>query len=59
MYDYKVVGYALSSASAEFIADLMLCPLEAVKVRMQTSKAGTFPTKFFPAFNLILKNEGT
>ena len=29
--------YLLSSASAEFIADILLCPLEAVKIKQQTS----------------------
>merc|ERR1712170_96431 len=40
---FKVIGWAISSASAEVIADVGLCPWEAVKVRMQTSKPGTFP----------------
>ena len=56
--DYKVVGYALSSACAEVIADVLLCPWEATKVRMQTSKPGTFPTSLMPAFNTIKANEG-
>lgn len=50
---YKVVGFALSSAGAELIADCLLCPWEAVKVRMQTSAKGTFPTKLTPALQLI------
>lgn len=33
----KTVVYLGASASAEFIADIFLCPFEAVKVRMQTS----------------------
>ena len=33
----KTVVYLGASASAEFLADIMLCPLEAVKVRMQTT----------------------
>jgi solute carrier family 25 phosphate transporter 3 len=33
-YDYKVIGYSLSSASAELIADVLLCPWEATRVRM-------------------------
>lgn len=33
-----------ASASAEFFADMALCPMEMVKVKMQTSKVGTFPT---------------
>lgn len=33
----KTVVYLGASASAEFIADVFLCPFEAVKVRMQTT----------------------
>ncbi|KAI9852991.1 MAG: hypothetical protein M1838_002770 [Thelocarpon superellum] len=33
----KTVVYLGASASAEFLADLALCPFEAVKVRMQTT----------------------
>ncbi|KAL1390455.1 mitochondrial carrier domain-containing protein [Phyllosticta capitalensis] len=33
----KTVVYLAASASAEFLADVALCPWEAVKVRMQTS----------------------
>ncbi|KAI1106674.1 mitochondrial phosphate carrier protein [Jackrogersella minutella] len=36
-YQYKTVLYLAASASAEFLADLALCPFEAVKVRMQTT----------------------
>jgi solute carrier family 25 (mitochondrial phosphate transporter), member 3 len=32
----KTVVYLAASASAEFLADIALCPLEAIKVRMQT-----------------------
>jgi solute carrier family 25 phosphate transporter 3 len=31
---YKKIGWAISSASAEVIADTLLCPFEACKVRM-------------------------
>lgn len=34
---YKTGIYLAGSATAEFIADIALCPLEAVKVRMQTT----------------------
>ena len=34
---YKTSLYLTASASAEFIADVALCPFEAVKVRMQTT----------------------
>lgn len=33
-----------ASASAEFFADITLCPMEMVKVKVQTSPAGTWPT---------------
>ncbi|KAF7934793.1 uncharacterized protein EAE98_002838 [Botrytis deweyae] len=36
-YKYKTWLYLSASASAEFIADVALCPFEAVKVRMQTT----------------------
>lgn len=31
---YQTLGFAVSSACAEFIADILLCPWEALKVRM-------------------------
>jgi solute carrier family 25 phosphate transporter 3 len=34
---YRDLIYASASASAELIADLLLCPFEAVKVRIQTT----------------------
>lgn len=58
VHKYKVLGYAASSACAEVIADLLLCPWEALKVRMQTSKAGTFPETFGAAFNKLKADEG-
>ncbi|PSN69586.1 mitochondrial carrier [Corynespora cassiicola Philippines] len=36
-HKYKTAVYLAGSASAEFIADIGLCPFEAVKVRMQTT----------------------
>lgn len=33
---YKTLIYLAGSASAELIADVALCPMEAVKVRVQT-----------------------
>ena len=34
----------MAGASAEFFGDIALSPFEAVKVRIQTSPPGTFPT---------------
>jgi len=36
-YKYRDVIYLFASASAELIADVALCPFEAVKVRIQTN----------------------
>ena len=33
----------VSAASAEILADLFLCPWEALKVKMQVAELGTFP----------------
>ncbi|KAI9008151.1 mitochondrial carrier domain-containing protein [Gaertneriomyces semiglobifer] len=43
---YKGLVWCAGSASAEFFADIALCPLEMVKVKVQTSVPGTFPTSF-------------
>jgi solute carrier family 25 (mitochondrial phosphate transporter), member 3 len=43
---YKEAIWLAGSASAEFFADIALCPLEMTKVKIQTSPAGTFPVPF-------------
>ncbi|KAI0483361.1 mitochondrial phosphate carrier protein [Xylariaceae sp. FL0804] len=50
-YKYKTVLYLTASASAEFLADIALCPFEAVKVRMQT----TIPPPYSGTFDGISK----
>ena len=40
---YKGAIWLAGSASAEFFADIALCPLEMTKVKIQTSHAGAFP----------------
>jgi len=57
-YLYRTSLYLASSASAEFFADIALSPMEACKVRIQTSPVGTFPTTLRGAFPRILKEEG-
>jgi solute carrier family 25 phosphate transporter 3 len=54
----RKIVWAAASASAEFIADVALCPFEAVKVRVQTSEAGSFPSAIGPAFQAIKSKEG-
>jgi len=48
---YKALIWCAGSASAEVFADIGLCPMEMVKVKVQTSKPGTWPTSFFPAIS--------
>jgi len=55
---YRGIGFAVSSACAEVIADVLLCPWEAVKVRVQTSKPGMFPTDLATAMGKIKGDEG-
>ena len=48
--------YLAASASAEFFADIALCPMESVKVRIQT-KPG-FATTLREGTPIIYKEEG-
>lgn len=45
-YKYEGMIWLAGSASAEFFADIALCPMEMVKVKVQTSPKGEFPTAF-------------
>jgi len=53
---YKDGVYIAASASAEFIADLALCPFEAVKVRVQTNPA--FARGLMDGIPKIISQEG-
>ncbi|MCJ1342852.1 hypothetical protein MMC31_001041, partial [Peltigera leucophlebia] len=55
---YKTSLYLSASASAEFIADVALCPFEAVKVRMQTT-IPPFASGTFSGISTITGKEGT
>ena len=55
---YKTSLYLTASASAEFFADIGLCPFEAVKVRMQTTMP-PFATGTFNGISTITAKEGT
>lgn len=56
-YKYKTGIYLAASASAEFIADIALCPFEAIKVRMQTT-IPPFATGTFSGWSTITQKEG-
>jgi solute carrier family 25 phosphate transporter 3 len=47
--NYKGLIWLTASASAEFFADIALCPMEMVKVKIQTSPHGTWPTSLVAA----------
>lgn len=55
-FTYRTWLYLTASASAEMLADVMLCPFEACKVRMQTQPGCS--RSFFKVFFSILKDEG-
>lgn len=59
---YKDWVYLAGSASAEVIADVALCPWEAVKVRIQTADPNkvprTFPTTLREGLPKIIQAEG-
>jgi len=46
---WKPLIWCLGSASAEFFADIALCPMEMVKVKIQTSPTGTWPSGLLSA----------
>ncbi|KAI9745121.1 MAG: hypothetical protein M1818_001399 [Claussenomyces sp. TS43310] len=56
-YKYKTALYLAASASAEVIADIALCPFEAIKVRMQTT-IPPFASGTFSGLSTITAKEG-
>ncbi|RMZ67789.1 DFFRY protein [Pyrenophora seminiperda CCB06] len=53
----KQVVYLAASASAEFLADIALCPMEALKVRMQTTLP-PFARNLREGWAKVIKEEG-
>jgi solute carrier family 25 (mitochondrial phosphate transporter), member 3 len=53
----RTVVYLGASASAEFLADIALCPLEAIKVRMQTTLP-PYAHNMREGWNKIVAQEG-
>ncbi|RFU74184.1 mitochondrial phosphate carrier 2 [Trichoderma arundinaceum] len=56
-HKYKTGLYLAASASAEFLADIALCPMEAVKVRMQGGSPSPY-TGAIDGFTKITAKEG-
>lgn len=53
---YRTGIYLASSATAEFFADIALCPLEATRIRLVSQP--TFANGLFGAFGRLLREEG-
>jgi solute carrier family 25 phosphate transporter 3 len=53
----KQVVFLAASASAEFLADLALCPMEAIKVRMQTTLP-PFANNLREGWSKVIREEG-
>lgn len=53
---YKTLIYLAGSASAEIVADVALCPMEAVKVRVQTQPG--FARGLSDGLPKIIRSEG-
>lgn len=56
---YKTIIYMVSAGSAEAIADIFMCPWEMLKVKVQTSQSGTFPSRFRPALISMIQQRRT
>ena len=54
---YRGFMWAAASGSAEFFADVALCPFEMTKIKIQTSPPGTFPTQFGAAWAKMNANK--
>lgn len=52
----RTAVYLASSAAAEFVADIGLCPLEATRIRLVSQP--TFASGLVSGFGKIAKNEG-
>lgn len=55
-YQWRTSLFLAASASAEFFADIMLAPMEAIKVRIQTQP--TAPPTLRQCLPMVYKNEG-
>lgn len=56
---YRGIIWLAGSASAEVFADIALCPMEMVKVKVQTSVPGTFPTELGAAIAAMRADPST
>ena len=53
---YRQLIYVASAGCAEACADVLMCPWEQLRVKVQTSPAGQFPTRLGPALAAMISN---
>lgn len=53
---YSQAIYVVSAGCAEACADVLMCPWEQLRVKVQTSPQGLFPTRFGPALSTMISN---
>ena len=53
---YRQLIYITSAGCAEACADVLMCPWEQLRVKVQTSPAGHFPTRLGPALAAMISN---
>lgn len=56
---YQSLVYMVSAGSAEAIADIFMCPWEMLKVKVQTSQPGSFPSQFRPALAMMIQQRSS
>lgn len=54
--DSRTAVYLAASATAEFFADILLCPLEATRIRLVSQRG--YASGFAPAFTRMAREEG-
>lgn len=56
---YKAIGWSIASGSAEVIADVLLCPWEAIKLKIQLSRPGNeYPRSMLATIGRAQAEEG-
>jgi solute carrier family 25 phosphate transporter 3 len=53
--EHKSLIYMISAGCAEAFADVLMCPWEMLKVKVQTTKKGEFPSRFGPALTQMIR----
>jgi solute carrier family 25 (mitochondrial phosphate transporter), member 3 len=54
--EHKSLVFMVSAGCAEAVADVLMCPWEMLKVKMQTSHFGEFPAHFRPALATMIRH---